>query len=466
MEEEKAKMSTGKKILIGLIAAFILLTAAAYIYGVYYFTNHLLPGSRVNGFNCSYMDEETAESLIAEKVGTYVLTIETKNNGKESITADEAGISYTPDGSIKRLMRQQDRFKWFLAFNQSKSYRTETPYAYDKEKLYAAVKGLHCMQPENITEPVDAAVRETETGYEITPETEGNAPDEAKLMDRIEDAVILGETVINLEKEDCYRKPAFYRDDEILARDCKRMTELTDVIITYDFADRTETVDRNIIKNWLVKDEGGEYTLDKNKVAAYINELGYKYDTFGCTRQFRTYDGRMITVSGGDYGWAIDQEAETEGLIQTILNGETVVREPVYAYSGWSRGTNDIGYTYVEIDLTNQRMVLYKDGMPIVDTPVVTGNPGDTSTATPVGCYALDAMQSPATLKGEGYTVPVTYWMPFCGNVGIHDAAWRNSFGGTIYMSDGSHGCINTPYDKAQAIYSNVAVGIPVIVYQ
>ena len=96
--------------------------------------------------------------------------------------------------------------------------------------------------------------------------------------------------------------------------------------------DRTETVDRSVIKNWIVRGEDGSYTLDKEKAAEYVNNLGYKYDTFGCTRDFRTYDGRIVTISGGDYGWAIDQEAETEALYQAILNGETQVRAVSYTH--------------------------------------------------------------------------------------------------------------------------------------
>ena len=139
---------------------------------------------------------------------------------------------------------------------------------------------------------------------------------------------------------------------------------------------------------------------------------------------------------------------------------------PVYLYSGYSRGTNDIGSTYVEIDLTNQRLVFYMKGTPIVDTPIVSGNPNIDGCATPEGCYALDAKESPAVLTGEDYETNVTYWMPFAGNVGIHDATWRTEFGGNMYQWDGSHGCINVPYDKAAAIYANIEVGMPVVVYE
>lgn len=462
MTEEKAKMSTGKKLVIVLICVLLLLSAAAYVIGVRYFTRHFLPGSQVNGFNCSYMTAQEAEDLLTRKAESYVLTIETRGNGQESITAQQVGFTYRSDGSVQKTIEQQDRFTWFLAFGQHKVYELTSVSSFDPGLLYNAVRNLKCMQ--NYVEPVDACIRDNGSTFEIVPETEGNQPDGDKLQELVSYAVVSGRTAINLEKEDCYRKPSVYRDDEILIRQCEQANFLTDVIITYDFADRTETVDRSVIKDWLMI-SNGECVLNREKVAEYVYQLGYKYDTFGCTRNFQTYDGREITVTGGDYGWAIDQSAETDALIEAINSGTTQVREPVYAYEGWSRSINDIGYTYIEIDLTSQRMVYYKDGYPLVDTPVVTGNPNIPGMDTPEGCFALDAKQSPAVLTGEDYETNVTYWMPFCGNVGIHDASWRTQFGGNLYLLEGSHGCVNTPYDKAQVIYQNVEVGCPVVVY-
>ena len=94
-------MSIRKKIMISLITILLLMTAGAYGYGVYYFTEHFLPGSIVNGFNCSYMDVKEAEDLLTRKIGAYVLTVNTMNRGQESITAEQAGLTYQSDGSVK-----------------------------------------------------------------------------------------------------------------------------------------------------------------------------------------------------------------------------------------------------------------------------------------------------------------------------------------------------------------------------
>ena len=68
-------------------------------------------------------------------------------------------------------------------------------------------------------------------------------------------------------------------------------------------------------------------------------------------------------------------------------------------------------------------------------------------------------------MVGENYSSPVKYWMPFVGNVGFHSASWRNSFGGSIYINSGSHGCVNLPESAAQKLYSLVETGDPVVTY-
>jgi lipoprotein-anchoring transpeptidase ErfK/SrfK len=49
--------------------------------------------------------------------------------------------------------------------------------------------------------------------------------------------------------------------------------------------------------------------------------------------------------------------------------------------------------------------------------------------------------------------------------VGIHDASWRSTFGGTIYKTNGSHGCINAPRSIVTKIYDEIEAGTPVVAY-
>ncbi len=459
-------VSTRKKIMVSLIVILLLLTAGAYGYGVYYFTEHFLPGSMVNGFNCSYMTVSESEDLLTKKVGAYVLTINTRNNGQESITAEQAGLSYDSDGSVNNLIKNQNRFTWFLEFSQHNEYEISSSIKYDEHKVNVAISGLKCMQQDNVTEPSDAHLEEKDDKFVIIPEEQGNALKAEETTQDIIQALLTGRTPIDLEADGCYKEPSIYQDNETLVKNCDLINKLTDVIITYDFDDRTETVDREVIQNWLTTDENGLYTLDKTQIEAYISELAAKYDTVGTDRTFNTYDGRQISVGGGTYGWQIDQEAETKALMELIQNGETQVREPVYAHEGLVRKTNDLGYTYIEIDLTAQRMVFYKDGTPTADAQIVSGNPYVPNCATPTGCYTVGELKSGCTINGEDYPSAVNYWIQFDGNLGINDAPWRTAFGEQLYEFEGTHGSICAPSDQVQIIYSNVEKNTPVVIYE
>ena len=114
--------------------------------------------------------------------------------------------------------------------------------------------------------------------------------------------------------------------------------------------------------------------------------------------------------------------------------------------------------------MTQQHLWYYKDGALVADGDVVTGNKA-LNHSTPVGTYRITYKEKNATLKGEDYESKVTYWMPFNGNIGVHDAIWRDKFGGQIYLTNGSHGCVNAPYALAEKIFNNIEAGIPVICY-
>lgn len=118
--------------------------------------------------------------------------------------------------------------------------------------------------------------------------------------------------------------------------------------------------------------------------------------------------------------------------------------------------------TYIDISIDTQTLTYYVNGTPVLITPCVTGKPGR---GTPRGVFAINSCVPGKYLNGPTWHVWVNRWMRFCGNVGIHDASWRKSFGGEIYKSNGSHGCVNIPHDQAVLLYSMVGVGTTVIVH-
>src|SRR5699024_2981847 len=101
-------------------------------------------------------DETEAEELLTRETAAYVLAVQTRGNGQESISADEIALSYTSDGSIRDLMHGQNRFLWFLSFGQHKAYEVPASVSFDQLLLEKRMDSLNCMK-DNVA-PVDARI--------------------------------------------------------------------------------------------------------------------------------------------------------------------------------------------------------------------------------------------------------------------------------------------------------------------
>ena len=234
--------------------------------------------------------------------------------------------------------------------------------------------------------------------------------------------------------------------------------------ITYVFEDENEVVDYSLINKWIKIDDELNVSLDNQEIINYITSLAKKYDTVGIERKFKTSIGKILNVSGGYYGWKINKKKEAQMLKEDIENGSILEKEPEYLQKGVSRGENDFGDSYLEINITRQYIWYYKHGKLIAQGDIVSGNVSR-GNGTPLGIYEITYKQEGSTLRGANYEAKVEYWMPFNGNIGLHDASWRYSFGGDIYLNDGTHGCINAPKYLAKKIFSEIESGTPVICY-
>nr|WP_317361554.1 peptidoglycan binding domain-containing protein [uncultured Blautia sp.] len=463
-KSKKGKYKKAKKIVLGVLMAYVLILVLAYAGGVVYFSKHFFSGSKINGLDSAGKTVKEVERDMASQIASYELVIKEREDKTETISAAKIGMQYVDDGKIKELKKQQNPFTWFLSFIHAKDYTMSATTTYDEAAVKAAVDQLAVVQDENMVKPVNAHLEVTENGYEIIPETMGTEVDKEKVKSVVLDAIERGASEVNLEEAGCYTSPEILSTDEKLMKQQEEGNKFLNVTVTIDFADRQEVVNKDVMKDWLVVGEDGSLDLSHEKAKAYVQELKYEYDTFGSSRQFTTAYGETITVSGGDYGWVIAPNDTTTKILDAIKSGESQTITPEYTYSAYRREKDEIGNTYVEISLSRQHMWFFKDGQLLVSTDIVTGN-HNRGWDTHTGVYAIMYKERDATLVGEGYNSSVTYWMPFYANTGIHDATWRSSFGGSIYMNNGSHGCINTPYDQAEKIFNNIEKGVPVVVY-
>ena len=449
----------------------ILAGIGAGVLGIYiavaiYFGFHFYEDTEIYGIDCSQKTADTVKTEVAKRLGDYRLEIKERGGESEYLTAEQIKLAFVDDSSINGMLKAQKSFLWPVMILLKRSNAAAVAFSYDRDAAMQAFSELDCMNPLYVTAPEDAYVKTTDTGFEVAPEVMGTTLDTEKVGQALADALDAGQSMLSLEDAGCYVNPKRYSDDAELLEEAKKKSVLAKAYITYDFGDRKEVVNAPLIADWIVTRADGEYVIDEVAVTDYVESLAAKYDTFGLTREFYTSLGTTVTLNGGDYGWCMDQDATVVALLNALADGYQGTMEPEYLYTAKSRDTNDIGDTYVEICISQQRMWCYQYGTCIVDTPVVTGNPNKGNATPSGGVWAIDAMKRNAILVGEGYQSPVDFWMPFNGDVGIHDMQTRAYFGGTIYLTNGSHGCVNTPYEQAQTIFNTVSVGTPVIVYE
>lgn len=427
-----------------------------------------LPGTIVDGMDVTGKTASEVEDAIAEQLKGYTLTINGREELSESITGESVGLYAEFDDTLEKAVAAQKPMNWgkYRFGKAVNEVNTDALLHYSSEMLDEAVAGLSCMDRENMREPQDARISDYDSAtgsYTIIKEDEGTELLEDKVKEAVASAIMSLSESVNLEEQGCYLSPAVTSGDEALKTACESMNRYVGAKITYKFGDRSETLSGNEIHNWLTVN-GTSVGVSEAKAAEYVKNLASAYNTAYKPKTLKTSYGKNVTITTGSYGWKIDQTKETAALVSLIKNGEQTSREPEYSQKAASRSGNDYGNTYVEINLTAQHLYFYVDGKLLVQSDFVSGNAAK-GWSTPAGAYALTYKQRNATLKGQGYATPVSYWMPFNGGIGLHDANWRKIFGGTIYKNKGSHGCINLPPAVAKTIYENISAGDPVLCY-
>ncbi len=256
------------------------------------------------------------------------------------------------------------------------------------------------------------------------------------------------------------------------------VAELNNVIgasITYTLPNEERVLDGKTLSTWLVRDSDGHFKKDEDAwnahIQSFVEEMAAEVDSVGKERSFQATDIGEVTVSGGTYGYVLNQEEEIAQLTEELNNLTVTTREPVYSRKEVSTQNNGFGFTYVEVDLSRQHVWYYIDGELAVDTDCVSGMMTK-GRYTPPGIFLLSFKATERDLKGpkkpDGsyeWISHVHYWMPFNKDIGLHDATWRYSFGGKINVYNGSHGCVNLPLSAAKTMYSTIDENTPIICY-
>lgn len=421
----------------------------------------------INGVDCSLLTVEEVEKLLKDQKEQYALEVNFKDGEVEYIKGVEIELTKTDLNKQLNMLKERQRKDFLL---RGGIYNLDN-YGYDSEKLMTLLSSKKQLQKDYMEDmtKIRYVFNSDSKRFEIEEENIYYL-DLNQVFKQVWNAVEEGKTSISMEN--LYLIPD---SDSTL----EELNSLISAKITYQLPNEKEYVlDANTLYTWLVQDKDGSYFKDENvwnqNIEDFVtNQLSLLSDDVGKTREFKPTDkDNTVLVEGGNYGYQIDKEAEIQKLKEELENQKIVSREPCYQKREVSSENYGLGKSYVEIDLTRQKVWVYVDGNLEIETDCVTGcvNKGY---ETPTGIFTLTYKEKDRVLRGRKlstggyeYEAPVDYWMPFNGAIGLHDASWKDAFGGDIYINNGSRGCINLPLWAAEKLYSIINNEMPIIVYK
>lgn len=466
-----------KPVLICGIVVLVLLIV--YLAGMLYYNDKFLNGTLVNGSDVGGMTLQKANDQLSKKVNGQSLKLIFNDGQSEVLQSAQLGVSYNKDNSLNQLMKNQNKWAWFIGFFKNEKNTLTDLIQISDENLTNGIASMEHAKEENQIAPTDAYIQYKDGSFSIIEETLGSKFNIEELVKNIKVALSEGKQQLDVTKANGYVKPQVYKDDQDLNNQLKAANEYCLSAITYTTPKGKEiALDGSTLITWLSKQDDGSYTKDesvfKEKLTAFVKELASQYNSIGATRTFTGKDGQSHTVSGGTYGFRVSTDSEVSALLKMINENKSENnRIPEHTGQLPSGENGGLGTTYLEINITKQHLWFVKDGSVVLESDFVSGKESDPTRLTPSGTYYIYNKERNRVLRGTKqpngkyeYESPVSYWMPFNKGIGLHDASWRSTFGRDIYINSGSHGCINLPTGFAGSLYSQIYVNLPVVVYR
>ena len=453
------------KVLIGILIGVFALILIVYFTPVYLCQNVYYPGTVINGVKCGFKTPEYVESILHEKSSDYNLEVKFRN-GNEIINGDDVSLKLDYMTGLQDIKDNQNPFKWPKTFVEHE-YNIEKIISFEESQVDKKISKFKELQPENMKDPKNPSIElKEEEVVAIAGDPGCRIDDLNKVKKLICDSISKLDKELDIDANGCYAVSKYNPDSTQVKKCVDYCNTIVGLIVEYSYGGTYIPFTTEEKFKMLRIDENFNVLVSKNNVAKVLTTYSRIHDTYGKTRKFNAHDKSTVYLDSESYGWELNVEEETNTLFSELILKKNIRREPEFLHTAYTYASNedDIGDFYCEVDLSMQHMYVYKNHRVVLDTDVVTGAVG-LGRGTPGGLFQIAFKQSPAVLKGDDYESKVTYWMPFNGGIGFHDATWRGWFGGDIFYWSGSHGCVNMPYSAAEELYGIIEEGVPVIVY-
>ena len=455
-------------VILGIATVSLMVTYAGL---AVYYRNAFTYGTWINGIYCTGKSIQEVNRELTKEFIYEGVTVTDREGNSYVISAEEIAYQFDFLKALEVYQKKQNPWMWIDSLPDGHKVELVPVASYDQEALETCFAALPFCQNEKKDRERKVEIVRTTQGYVLVNErTDVLSLEQARaaVFAAVEDSV----NEVSLVEAGCYHDLELTAQMQETLDIWEKLARFQRCGIVYQMGEEEIPVDASVVCDWIATDdngrflfdEAGELQLKENAIEGFVERLADEYDTVGASRQFLSTRGDLVTVEGGLYGNKIDREAEIAYLTQAFYEKRNEVHRPAYIQEAWKQGKEDIGSTYIEVDMGEQKMYYYVDGVLMIDTPIVTGNTSRRM-GTPSGVNYVYLKQKNRILRGQGYASHVDFWMPVKGNIGIHDAAWRGKFGGTIYQTNGSHGCINTPRPAMEQLYDMAEVGTPVVMF-
>lgn len=437
--------------MIAAIMAFTLFLAVGYVF----FQSHFLPTAEANGVKIGWMNVDAAQKKLEELNESKQVIIETANGEQQVI----------------ELPEKYDVTKEFLDENMGQSSITLPINESFKTELETKLNELTFAEG---TPSQDAYIERGEAGFQIVAEQYGTVVDKASLMKKVLEDVEQNTGNYTYNVADFYQKPAILKDSEELTNHLTALTQKESKKITVAISDKSVEIPKESLQSFL----NGDGMADPAVIETWLTQISPEYSSISQPITFTNVHGETRRYqNNGSYGWSINT-AETAPLIAQAIDSANMEETVTAVIDGDVNQSSVVNQTYVEIDLNDQMMYFFQNGVKTVETAVITGR-YNKGTATVPGFHTIlykdtNTNLEGSMLDGSRYSVPVNYWMPLLSyggvvtQIGIHDADYKlEHFGNKeAYKTNlGSNGCINTPGAAMAQIFEGSYPGMPVIIY-
>ena len=446
---------------IAVFAAFAVIICIYFgvAYGVY--GSKFLPSTVINDVDCSGKTVDEVSDIMAEKVLDYHLSIVYNDIMVDELYGKDIDLEFGElDKVLEDICSHQKKLSWLKGvFFDSEPIYTAKGLTYDTLTLSRFIDSSPVLGMTGTTESEDARLEYVNDKYEIVPEVQGDSIDKAVFSSKVTSAVLGLDPEININNDGLFIKPGLTADNKELIQSCKTANKLIKDKLELNITDDMFEIPIDIKKDWFCVDKAGALILNETELSKYMDKLDKSYSTNTEVRTFKTFYGDEVTVTGGDFGTGIDRDKLRTDIDEAMFSGKDsrVVAE-------FAVFQKDIGKSYIEVDLSNQMLWMYKEGELILSTPVITGKDIEGS-RTPEGVYRLKSKTENAVITEKDEEKTVNYFMSVNGEYGICDAGWKNLFGGQVYKEDGSDGSVYVLEDASKTIYENCYENMPVVYY-